>query len=274
MKSTALLVFLAGALLTSTGCVSARYKSAPSSTPAAVVLNLTSTPAQSAAVEAPPGVQTPAAALPPVEVIVHSVIGFHGPGSWKRDAYWDEYVVSVINRDGDPIVIESATVTDFHGDPNGTGDNPWQLEKLSRSRQDELNRIGKTVLVQVGSGTLVAGASGTMIIMGAFAGSAVAVTAGLALFPAYIASSVVRNVSSRHDIAAEFSRRRIALPAIVAPGERKQGSLFFRIAPGPQRLALQCRVGGESRDLAVNLAPLAGLHLKSAAVPRSLETHP
>jgi hypothetical protein len=75
--------------------------------------------------------------------------------------------------------------------------------------------------------------------------------------------SVVANVNSRHDIEAEYRRRRLALPLFLAPGQLTQGSFFFRISPGPRRLVLACRVGNEPRNVVVDLAPLAGLHLKS-----------
>jgi len=236
---------LAVAALAGPGCVSARYKSAGAGTPPPLVLNLTSGEAQQV-------------------VTVHSVIAFHGPGSWKRDAYWDEYVVSIANHDTTPLVVESAELTDFRGDVTSPGDNPWLLEKQSLSRRDELNRTAKTVLVQLGTGYLAVGVSGATALIAGMGGGAVGFYAGLALFPAYVAGTVYRNVSSRHDIEAEFGRRRVALPVIVTPDATAQGSLFFRISPGPQRLVLHCRSGEVSRDLVVDLAPLAGLHLGSA----------
>ena len=69
---------LLAALLTLPGCVSKRYQSASKKTPPAVAINL-------------------AAQQPPVAVVLNTVIVFQGPGSWKREAYWDEYVVSIVN---------------------------------------------------------------------------------------------------------------------------------------------------------------------------------
>ena len=239
------------------GCVSAKYKSAAKSTPPAAALNLTAT-------------------QPPVEAMVNTVIVFHGPGSWKRDAYWDEYVVSVANHGSAPLVVDSVALTDFQGETTAPSDNPWLLEKLSLSRQDEINRRAKSALVQIGQGYAVVGVSSVIVgatvtgIAGTAAagGAAFAASlAGVAILPFYIGGTVYRNISSRHDIEHEFAHRRLMLPATVAPGGVAQGSLFFRISPGPQRLALRGRSGAEPVEAVIDLTPLKGLHLRPAADP-------
>src|SRR4051812_11085465 len=102
------------------GCVSTKYKMAkPQATPPAVTLNLGNTPA---AADAP---------APALAATLHTVIVYQGPGSWKREAYWDEYVVTVVNRSDKPVTIESASLTDFQGQTSAPGDNPWALENQS-----------------------------------------------------------------------------------------------------------------------------------------------
>jgi hypothetical protein len=232
------------AVLALSGCVSARYQPAAKNTPPATVLNLSAT-------------------QPPVEATVNSVIVYRGPGSWKRDAFWDEYVVSIVNCDAVPVNLESAALTDFRGDATGPGDNPWTLERQSRTRAEELNRVAKAALVQLGAGYLTVGVVGGVMFT---AGTACA-TAGAVIWagaiPAYAVAAVVRNYNHRHDIEAEFTRRRLVLPATIAPGQTAQGSLFFRISPGPQRLMLRGRTGDAPVEIAVDLAPLKGLHLKT-----------
>jgi hypothetical protein len=246
---------VASVALALSGCVSAKYKSAAKDTPPTVALNLT-------------------AAQPPIEATVNTAIVFHGPGSWKRDAYWDEYVVSVANHGSVPLVVDAAALTDFCGDTIPPGDNPWLLEKASLSRQDEINRQAKSALVQIGQGYLVVGVSGVIVgatvtgIAGTAAagGAAFAASlAGVAILPFYIGGTVYRNISSRHGIENEFAHRRLMLPATVAPGGVAQGSLFFRISPGPQRLVLSGRSGAEPVKVAIELTPLKGLHLLPAA---------
>ena len=156
MKPSILIPALA--LLACSGCVSAKYQSAANGTPPPVALNLTSAPARFLPLESTGGDSNPAAAPPSVAAVVHSVIVYRGPGSWKRNAYWDEYVVSLVNRDSASLVVESAMLTDFRGDTSAPDYFPWPLERQSRLRVDELNQDHSS-MIQLGGGmaTMVAG---------------------------------------------------------------------------------------------------------------------
>jgi hypothetical protein len=65
-------------------------------------------------------------------------------------------------------------------------------------------------------------------------------------------------------VQQEFTRRRLALPRTLGPGETVTGSLFFPMTPGPQRLILKTQSGEGPRELTLELKPLADLHLKPA----------
>lgn len=67
---------------------------------------------------------------------------------------------------------------------------------------------------------------------------------------------------NRRKVHVEFERRRLVLPVSMAPGTKMAGSLFFPMAPGPQRLVLIGRAGDAPIELSLDLEPLAGLHLK------------
>jgi hypothetical protein len=234
------LALLPIALLLS-GCVSAKYQRTDADClTSPVSLNLTSEQS-------------------PVTATLHSVIAIHGPGSWKRDAYWDEYVVSVVNRSEAPLAVQSATLTDFLGHAMASGDKPWPLEEESLSRLEGMDPASKAMLVQVGAGYGAASAGVAVAMAGAG-------PAGLVLFPAYIGGAIYRNVGGRHDIEHEFARRRFVLPATLAPGQTAQGSFFFPISPGPQRLTLKGKSGEAPLELVLELKPLAGMHLKPAEV--------
>lgn len=243
------------------GCVTRGYKLAPKNMPAPTLLNLS-------------------AAQPPAEATLHTVIIYQGPGSWKREAYWDEYVLTVANRGETPMTIDSATLYSSQSEPVTPGDNPWTLDKLSKKWwQTNAARQTGTYLALgagtvVGAGAAMASAMGGMWGASVSAGTATAGAVGAATvvaLPIFAVGTVYANVHSKHKVEAEFARRRLVLPLTIAPGQTVQGSLFFRITPGPQRLVLQCRTDGETRPLAIDLAPLAGLHLKptppAAAAP-------
>lgn len=239
-----------GSILALTGCVSAKYKLAKKNTPPPTALNLSVGQAA-------------------VEVIVHTVIVYEGPGSWKRKAFWDEYVLTIANRSDAPLSIETAALVDFQENQIPAGSDPWQLEKESKTwwQNAKSNDTGRLLTLSVGTavvGTAVV-AAGTTAILSASAGVAAgAATLGLAAvaLPVFAVASVVGNTKGRHKIEAEFNRRRLVLPAQIPPGQIVQGSLFFRITPGPKRLLLHGRAHDVPCDVVLDLAPLAGLHFK------------
>jgi hypothetical protein len=205
----------------------------------------------------------------PAEVTVHAVIVYEGPGSWKSKAFWDEYVLTIANRSDAPLIIESAAVDDFQDNQIPAGSDPWQLEKESKTWWQNVKSSETGRLLTLGAGAFVAGTAfmalapaviwgGSGAAAGAAAGFAVAAVA----LPVYAVASVVGNISGRHKIEAEFNRRRLVLPADIPPGQIVQGSLFFRITPGPKRLLLHGRADGAAHEVALDLAPLAGLHFK------------
>ena len=241
-----------GSVVVLTGCVSTKYQFARKDTPPPVPLNLVVKQA-------------------PLAVTVHTVIVHEGPGSWKRKAYWDEYVLTIANQSGLPLAIESAALVDFQDNHNPAGDDPWRLEKQSQTWWENARSSETGRLLTLGAGTAVVGtafvvAAGYVAFgsaSGAAVGAATVLGAATIALPVYAVVSVVSNISGRHKIEAEFNRRRLVLPVVIAPGRIVQGSLFFRITPGPKRLLLHCRAGDEPRELAFDLAPLAGLHFKT-----------
>ena len=216
-----------------TGCVSSKYKLADRGTMPPPALNLH-------------------VIQPPVELMLSAVITFQGPGSWKRDAYWDEYVLTVANRSESPLAIESASLIGRDGQAVAPGANPWTLEKKSRTPTATLSAVAEDSPAKPGNGGSSVLASGALTVL-------------LGPIGAIAGGGYSANVVSREAIEREFNRRRLALPATLAPGQIAPGSFFFPIMPGPRRLALRCRVGGESREVAIDLTPLADLHRKPAS---------
>ncbi len=245
-------LFVAAAL-TLTGCVSAKYKLArksPATTPPPPALEIT-------------------AASPSAQATVHTVVVFHGPGSWKKDAYWDEYIVSLANSSAVPLTLDRAALFSVTEHETRPGRDPWDLEKVSRQRLKVAKRTGRNIALGVGLtgawvGSLALVASNITIWGGASNATAVAAGgAGMVGIPLVLLGSGVRTMVARHAVAKEFDRRRLALPLTLAPGETRTGSLFFPVTPGPTRLFLQLNgADGITQDLALDLTPLAGLHLR------------
>lgn len=274
----ALLLLLASAALS--GCVAGGKKLADKKTAPAVALNLTNgldgvTPpfgpmpsAQRAADPASPSV--PAS---PLAITVRSVIVYKGPGSWKNEAYWDEYAVTLANPGATSLVIVAPELYDASDHPAHPGENPWKLESVSKKL------LADTALQVDKPGTLVvagAGAVATTALLAngvaSLASTAAYVGAGsvaVAALPVAIVAAVVYDSKSKHVVEAEFNRRRLVFPLTIASGQTVQGSLFFPITPSPHRLAFRYNASGPDLETAVDLAPLAGLHVgkKTTAIP-------
>ena len=247
--TAALVTLLIALSLSLSGCVtSTKYKMAKENTP----------PAQ------PYGWTT---AAPAAELSLATLIVFKGPGSWKREARWDEYIVRISNRGDKPLTIDDATLTDVLGQLQRPGTEPWALENLSRTNWDKYGRTGLKVLAGAGVVVVYVGASVAAATTSFLAGpGAAAGGAGvLAILPivALVDVGVVAlmNHSNKVAVNAEFDRRRLKMPLIVAPGASVDGSLFFPMTPGPQRLIVKGRSGDAPVELVLELKALAGLHL-------------
>jgi hypothetical protein len=248
------LLIVISAVLLVTGCVSNRYKAAPKDTPQAPELRLEGL-------------------APELSVGLRSVVVFRGPGSWKREAYWDEYRVTLVNRTDQPLQIDHAALVDGADILQPAGDEPWAIERRSREKLKEYQNAGKIILLGAGWGAAWFGsgviAAGTAV----GGGSATVVLASTAVFvglPVLGVGTLVRSTLAKADIEREFERRRLHLPLTLGPHESKSGSLFFAVTPGPRRLLLTFPGGDQLNAFSLPLAPLAGLHLPppaSAAVP-------
>ncbi|HNC25082.1 MAG TPA: hypothetical protein PLU52_12835, partial [Opitutaceae bacterium] len=132
------LVALAAITLTLSGCISSKYKvNKPKDRDTLPVLGLTAESGR------------------PVEARVETLIVYRSPGSWKKNAYWDEYVISVVNHSDHPLTIEAAELTGRSGIAVVAGNDPWELEKTSRSLLARNFDLGKDVVVHLGAGVMV-----------------------------------------------------------------------------------------------------------------------
>ncbi len=285
MKTFACLALLAAAALLS-GCVTRGYKLADKSVPAAVPLNLTNAAPASVSSGAPSETAAATFAAPSSSpsatpaVTLSTVIVYRGPGSWKREAYWDEYVFAMRNPGPVPLVVTAAHLHDGKHEPLPPGDNPWKLEKLSKAwwESNALRQTGTYFALGVGTaagfGAAWTAAWGTAwggTVSGSVATAGAVGTAAFFALPALAGGTLYMNIHRKHQVEAEFNRRRLLLPLSIAPGRTAHGSLFFRITPSPQRLAFNFQAdAGAPSDTAIELTPLAGLHLKAATPVESV----
>jgi hypothetical protein len=242
------LALAVAALYVVSACVSSKYKFAGKEIP----------PARSLSAQFPPA---------PLDANLVNVITDGGPGSWKREAFWDEYVVALHNPGDQPLEVSSATLVDFAGSPRSAGNDPWALERESKTLERKYRDAGiafariaaPRVLVTTAEPVAVASAGiGT-------AGAAAAATATAVALPVYGLATWGVNRHHKAAITVEFNRRRLRLPLSLAPGETRTGSLFFPMVPNPRSLDLNGSTGSGTTDAVLALDFLRGLHVTAGS---------
>lgn len=202
------------------------------------------------------------AATPPLEVGLRSVIVDGGPGSWKMAALWDEYVVTIRNQSEKPLTISAATLIDFAGTPRSPGVDPWALEKVSQTLEQRYRREGIAFVRSATPRALLIGATTAGAAIGGAAETLTAAAASVSVIalPVYYVVVWKKNHANKAAISTEFARRRLSFPLALAAGEIRTGSIFFPMVPDPRSLHLQWNSDENTRELAISLESLAGLH--------------
>ena len=234
-------------LLFFTGCVSSRYKEARKDTPPPKLLNVAFAPA-------------------PLKATLSTLITYNGPGSWKRDAFWDEYVVTLRNPGPVPLLVSEPGLVDFAGTNRSDGSEPWVLEKASKTLERQYKEAGIAFVRYTAPGVLILGAGAAAISsVGIFSAAAgTAATATVVVLPLYYIGVLTINHHNKAGMEKEFNRRQLVLPLTLAPGETRTGSLFFPMVPNPRSLGLSWSAGPSRGESVLPLDFLHGLHAAPA----------
>jgi hypothetical protein len=254
-KTLSLLVAIVSAalLIFQSGCVATKYKLAKKDTPPVQLLN----------------VAFPAAA--PLQPTLTALIIYGGPGSWKREALWDEYVITLQNSGGQPLTIESTMLVDSADLLVAAGNNPWALEKQSKLLEKQYRDHGEAFVRTAGPGLLIVGAgaaavSATTASVFVSAAAVGAAAAAIVVVPVYYVTVLGINHHNKKAVMTEFTRRRLQLPLTLAPGETRTGSVFYPMVRNPGFLKLQWSGESGSGEATLPLDFLHGLHVPAAGV--------
>jgi hypothetical protein len=236
------------------GCVATKYKLAKKDT----------APVQPINIAFPPSL--------PLEATLAALISYGGPGSWKREALWDEYVVTLENHSERPLSIDSATLADSAGTLYAAGSDPWALEKQSKKLEKQYRDRGEgfiraagpgVLIVGVGAATVSAAAGSTVFVSGAVVGAALAT---VVVLPVYYLSVLGINHHNKKAVMNEFKRRRLPLPLTLAPGDARTGSLFYPMVRSPNSLVLHWSDGTSGATAVLPLDFLQALHVPAAPI--------
>lgn len=215
-----------------------------------------------------------AAADPRVGVVLDLVIVRDGPGTWAKNADWDEYRIRVVNQSDEAVSITRLEVYDSLGARlNSSGDR----KALLRGSKDTARRyegeglevkagLGGAALMAVGGASYVAGYG---LGMAALYGSAPVGAAGVAigalvLAPVLAVGGIVRGVNNSK-VSQEINKRQTALPLNVEPGTTGALTGFFPLAPSPQRVEIGYTDAAGQHVLVIDTSErLRGLHLRTS----------
>jgi hypothetical protein len=212
-----------------------------------------------------------------LEVFLDSIILPGGPGSWVRDALWDEYIMTIVNRGETPVTVDRVRIIDPRGIYIDPGNTVIQVEEMSRDLVDAYAVAGISFAL-ASSAAYVAWGLGAAGVVGGIALAPLAVVAA----PAYFLWKGSKQRKDRRRIDAEFSRRLMgarnpyglggssmytSLPGISAivtlgPGGAISGSNFFPMIPNPETLVVEFRRGEESHVLQLPIREnVPGIHV-------------
>ena len=204
-------------------------------------------------------------------VTVHTVLVRNDPGSWVRDADWDEYILTVKNFSRSAMKIEFLRL--YSPYLPASQQSSLALQQLEDQSHDTLHKV-RDVTVVAGSGALAAGATVAATAGAGYIGAAAAVPAAMLTLP-YLQYSVDQTVERRHLehedrslIELTILERGMHLPLAIPPDGEATRSAFFPLTPAPNRLVIDYRVDGDRRSLEVPLTALAQLHLKPGHSPQ------
>lgn len=185
----------------------------------------------------------------PLKVTVKAIILTNGPGSWIKDAAWDEYTLAFENGEKAPVVIEEMSVIDPRGVYVPHEYRVGELQVRAKALETEYKDAGLETAKQVGSdlGTgAAAGATGmaSMGLLGA-AGLALAPVALIAA-PALMYFKHNQGEKDRAQIENEFARRALKTPAAIDTHALLTTSLFVPKTPPPKSLVVRYRVENQT----------------------------
>ena len=209
------------------------------------------------------------------------VIVRDGPGTWAKNADWDEYLLRVNNQSDQQIKVLRLIAVDSLDTPIVPQPGRKQLVKGSKKTARRYKQSGVKVKAGRGTGTmLVAGAAVTVVGMGAAtvvaygsamsgataAGGAGAAAGGLLLLgPALAVGGVVRGVNNSR-VNKQIELRQTVLPLEIQANEELGLNVFFPLAPSPKRVELIYSDAAGEQSLVIDTSTaLDGLHIGTPA---------
>ena len=211
------------------------------------------------------------------------VIVRDGPGTWAKNADWDQYLLRLENRSTTDLRITEVYVEDSMGTKVFPGRDRKGLIAGSKQAADRYQDADIKVKGGTGTAVMAATVMGTTLVGGSVVGVGLAYTSFASLFgistsfgAAVTAAGaglvlvgpamVIRNRRNQRKVDARIQDIRSRLPFPVEAGMVKRAALFFPISPSPRHIVISYRQGESTQTLRLETREsLAGLHLGRAS---------
>lgn len=203
-----------------------------------------------------------------IAVALAWIIVRDGPGTWARNADWDEYIIVVRNPGVAPLEVVSVELHDALGQRVSAEADRRALVRASRRAVRRYREADLEVKAGFGGGALaatgavawygVAAPIAAASVMGATGGVAAVVGVGAVIAAPVLAVGGLMRANNNRKVNNEILRRRTAFPVMLAPGEERTLSVFFPLTPSPSRVDIALGTGVVTLDTA---DILTGLHL-------------
>lgn len=197
-----------------------------------------------------------------------------GPGTWARNAAWDEYLLRVRNHSEASVEVHYVVVIDSSHHAHEARHDRKALTHASKQVSKRYAEQDLEVDAGFGSATLLVSAgitagvgmaaSGAALAYGSTAAAGTAIAA-IVMAPVLLVGGVVVGVNNRK-VNGEIGRRYSRFPVTLAAAESRELDLFFPVAPSPQRIEVAYRDAGGDHLMTLDTSvALAGLHLRDGA---------
>jgi hypothetical protein len=199
------------------------------------------------------------------------VIVRDGPGTWSKNADWDEYYFRVKNVSSEEITINSIVVFDSLETMIQSSSKRKELIKGSKLASKRYDDEGVTVQAGLGGGALVAvggatAAAGVSVLSATMAGAAGAAGAVgvLVAAPVLVVGGMLRGVNNSK-VSREIENRSTHLPLVLSEDSEVALDVFFPLSPSPVRIEFSYSGNEADYLLTIDTAEaLDGLHLVRA----------
>lgn len=208
-----------------------------------------------------------------VKLEINELIFRDGGGSWVKKANWDEYILTIENESKEALEIQGIYLySDKLPAPSQSSTSREQLDAQSKNTLRALKDVGIVAGVGiVGPGALIVAGVGTSggILSASSAGAAaaaigiVAIPVGLIGGTVYVVNRHSRDKKDKVLVQHIIEQRGFIVPLQILAQNQATKSAFFPITPAPTRLVVNYSIGGDVREISLELPGLAGLHLKA-----------